>query len=207
MPRKCKAKWWYSATYSWKHDRRFHWPFPTDVVVSRTTVLPYPSNKSPLHLWTVWSASRPDLLIPRKESLLCYPRQHNCPNIYQPPSNSKHMKGDMKFHTEDPQTWGATVQKIVAQTTWCSWFVHTYCYLLNRRLRVLPLAGNPDPRRLAQFTPTKIITLNTGEYASKTAFRVWEHFQQNVWVRCPLLTDISSTKRYGLCNRPPPTTK
>jgi hypothetical protein len=30
-----------------------------------------------------------------------------------------------KFHTEDPQTLGVTVQIVVAIVTWCPWFVHS----------------------------------------------------------------------------------
>jgi hypothetical protein len=53
-----------------------------------------------------------------------------------------------KFHTEQPQTLGATVQNTVVQTPCRPGFVYYWCYLLDRRLRryegwsaVLPPAG------------------------------------------------------------------
>ena len=35
----------------------------------------------------------------------------------------------MKFHTEDPEMLGATVQNLVARATWCTGFVHLYIYV------------------------------------------------------------------------------
>jgi hypothetical protein len=47
------------------------------------------------------------------------------------------------FHSEDPQTLGATSQNLVTQLTWCLGFMHPLLYTVVKPFRVMVSLRDP----------------------------------------------------------------